>query len=1217
MFWTVSTAAGAGYLCEVNLTTGEATKLMDFPGNAEVTGLIIKTPTFIGDAPAAPQNLLASFPGGALSGKLTFTVPAILYNGLPASGSVEYTVKANDKVVATGSTAYGRDVTVPLAFTEAGMVEFTVVLSNDAGEGPASAVSSYIGPGAPDAPAGVHASWDAGKMTVSWEAVTTSSDGGYLNPSDVRYTVTDAAGTEIARNTASTKIELNIPEPERLTRYTYSVTASCNGLYSPTVATNTVCLGLVYAPYDADIFSQEDFDSFTVIDANKDGRTWQYGDKTARVMMHNQHDTDDWLITVPIYLEAGHVYHISTSVFGSAYSTERFELKVGREPTAEAMTETIVEPTELSRVGDYKIFGADYKPALSGKYYIGLHGISTRFNFALNTHGIYVSEGQLADKPDAGTLVAVPSPAGDYEITLRMTAPDRDLVGVSISSLSKSELYRDDKLIQTWNSPAPGSSWEYKDVVGHSGDVKYTFVSYNDAGQGRQAEATVFCGTPRPAQVTGICAVENAAAGEITLRWNPVTVDVNGMPLNPDKVKYSAYVINEKGEITKVIAENLQATSVTYRETGLDAEQRFMQWAVNAVTEGGENTAASELFPIGKPYVGLEDSFTDGVAHYLYGIDQKGTGAAWILADDRTFIDQNPYDGDNGHLYFMAGYTDDEAAFFTGKITLEGMLNPCLKFYTNAYTSNNLNLLSAKVREAGTNEWTTVYSKRMNEISDGIDWVQVLIPLSDFEGKVIQVAIDLVATSHQYGFIDKMAVEPLVDHDLRVNTVNGPKKAKAGYEFPLRVTVENKGSLTADAYNVEIYADSECVGSGAGEAGLLPEGKTTVIVPVVMNRFVSDGVSYTAKVFYDKDMVPSNDMGPATFVPCVAPSYPGVSNLQGVYGPQANNLSWMEPSLDSPDRPTLETFEQADAWDQEYEDWIFVDRDASPTSGFNDFSIPGIHPGHDVSSFFIFDSSDASFNETFDAVSGTKFLAAMYRFDNGPTDDWAISPELTGKDQTVSFFAKSYRDIYPERIEVYYSTGSVDPDDFILLEDGVIEKVPGYWTCYEFSLPEGADRFAIRSCATGGLLLMLDDFDFMAASVTKDLELRGYDVWRDRVKMNAEPMREVAWDDAARVASATHTYTVIPVYNRGEGKSARVSIGDPQSVDAINADGITVSRSGKFIKVTGAEGQPVTLTDATGKVLWRGLGTTTTLIPAPSGLMIVKAGAKVAKIMIP
>ena len=180
MFWTVSTLAGQGYLCEVNLTTGAATKLMDLPGNAEITGLFVKAPAVGEGAPPPAENLKAEFPAGAMSGTVSFTVPATLSDGSPASGSINYTVKSGETTLGDGSASAGSAVSCPVTLTVPGLTEFTVTLSNAAGESKPAKVSCFVGTGVPSAPQDVRASWADGKMTLTWQAVTESADGGYI-----------------------------------------------------------------------------------------------------------------------------------------------------------------------------------------------------------------------------------------------------------------------------------------------------------------------------------------------------------------------------------------------------------------------------------------------------------------------------------------------------------------------------------------------------------------------------------------------------------------------------------------------------------------------------------------------------------------------------------------------------------------------------------------------------------------------------------------------------------------------------------------------------------------------------------------------------------------------------------------------------------------------------------------------------------------------------
>lgn len=75
MFWTVGPDGESSYLCEVDLTTGAATKIMDLDYNRQVSGLYVETPEAEDKAPAKVQDADASFNGGSLSGTISFTAP--------------------------------------------------------------------------------------------------------------------------------------------------------------------------------------------------------------------------------------------------------------------------------------------------------------------------------------------------------------------------------------------------------------------------------------------------------------------------------------------------------------------------------------------------------------------------------------------------------------------------------------------------------------------------------------------------------------------------------------------------------------------------------------------------------------------------------------------------------------------------------------------------------------------------------------------------------------------------------------------------------------------------------------------------------------------------------------------------------------------------------------------------------------------------------------
>lgn len=1212
MYWTVNNKEAEGYICEVSLSTGTATRIMDLPAQAEVTGLFVKPKGASPAAPAAPVNMVVSFPGGGLQGTVNFDIPATLVDGSPAQGNVKYRVTANDATIAEGEASYGDTVSESVSATATGNTEFAVILSNQEGDSPRATITYFVGKGVPETPSGIRATYSDGCMNIAWSAVTTSADGGYINPQEVTYTVTCSKDNEtVAANTGETSAEHRIAEPEDLTRYYYTVTATYDGRTSAGGISNTITLGSAVPPYTASILTDDDMGAFTIIDGNQDGNTWSYNKESAYVISNNRLEADDWLISLPVILERGYVYYISTDVYGTPFTNERFELKIGRQPDAESMTETLVGPTDIIKTGQSKTYGSNFTPDVSGKYYIGLHAISPPLQFALYTTNISISKGEAADKPGAGILTATPDPDGAYRITLNMTAPDTDLSGNNVSTIIKSELYRDDVLIKTFEAPEAGSSWEYVDPIGKNGVFNYTFVSYTTGGKGTPASTTGYSGTDKPAKVSD-ANIRETQPGHVEISWNAVNTDHNGHNINPANVTYSIYTLTEDGEVAEAVIENISATKHTFRVCEPDAEQRFVQYALAAYTEGGASAITTEMIPLGKTYQGMEESFTNTTASYLFGTNSFGTTAIWSLADDMTFLNVRSYDHDNGYIYLSAGYTNEQAEFFTGKISLEGMKNPTLKFYIYPGGENDTNILSVKVREPG-HEYTTLLSEEICNLRTSDGWSQVIVPLSDFEGKTIQLAIHAVAVSIPYVIIDKIAVESMTDHDLKLSGISAPTSVTSGYGFDIDVTVTNKGLLTCGPYSLELYADGMLAAKASGES-IIPEGKVTHHLNHIMERFATEDIVYTAKVIYDLDEVPGNNTsGEIRISPC-EPAFPAVSGLHGSVSSSGNKLWWTEPDLYSPDRTITETFEDATAWSGALDEWIFIDADKAPAGGVSGTPIPGVIPGQTPTSFFVFDYTEGDWGPTFKPVSGNKFIATLFRDDNGVIDDWAVSPELTGEAQTITFWAKSYRDSYPEKIEIYYSTGGTAISDFKLIEGSIVEKVPAEWTQYSVNLPAGAVRFAIRSCAQASFILMMDDFEFVAAGIYKGLEISGYDIYRDHIKANDALCTMCSWTDTHSEPGQKHKYTVIPVYNKGEGKSSHVTV-DPSSTTSIEDD-VKIKVRGRDIIISGAAGKHISVSDTAGNIIFTSTGNDNTVIPVAPGIYLVRADAEVTKLIV-
>ena len=159
--------------------------------------------------------------------------------------------------------------------------------------------------------------------------------------------------------------------------------------------------------------------------------------------------------------------------------------------------------------------------------------------------------------------------------------------------------------------------------------------------------------------------------------------------------------------------------------------------------------------------------------------------------------------------------------------------------------------------------------------------------------------------------------------------------------------------------------------------------------------------------------------------------------------------------------------------------------------------------------------------------------------------DWLISPELSGKEQTISFYAKVFSGIGFDEVDVYYSTTGRMIADFTNKIE-TVTNIPGSFTEYRYDLPEGAKYFAIRCCTpyNGGILL-IDDITYEG----KPLTLTGYNIYRDGKLVGNVDANTTSFTDDAVGAK----YNVTAVYEEGESGYSNDYIPD-SSIESVSAD---------------------------------------------------------------
>lgn len=1230
MFWNVCSPDETSHLCEVDLATGAATELFEYAQGDEIMGMYVPAPAAEAGAPAECQNVSVNFPEDNLAGTVTLTTPSTNFDGSAGSGELIVTVMANGEQVGTAETTYGKAVTVDVDLTlmGAGMYDFTIFASNEVGEGPKTKVKKvWVGADTPEATTAT-LTYANGNMEVSWLPVTASVNGGYFDAANLTYTVKRADGSVAAEDLTTTTFTEAVAEPATLTSYYYVVEAVCGELVSAPAQTNTVVLGSIVPPYSCDF--ESGIDGWTIIDANGDGKTWMETQDAIRVSYNSSLDMDDWLITPPLKLEAGKAYNVSFQAKSNGTSfPERIEVKYGKANTAEGMTETLVPATDLT-TGEWVDFAQMLAPEEDGTYYIGFHGISDADMFYLWLDNFQIEAGVSALAPGLATnLTATPDASGALKCTVAFNAPDKTMNGQTLSNLTKVELLRGDEVIKTFDAPAVGAALSYEDPAAPQGNVTYTVIGYNDEGAGLKASVTTFVGFDLPSPVESATIQRTDTEGQVIVSWTPVTTDIKGHALPAGEVTYK--LVKAEGNALVTIAENLTGESYTYQAVAA-GEQDFVQVGVQAVTSAGEgDLAATDMIPVGTPYNGLSESFPGESLNYIWGLSSIDGGTVNLLGDaDLEGITSQ--DADDGFIAIQGQYIDTGADFFSGLISLDGIENPGLVFYTYNIVGENgdadINEITVSVKELGQEEWTPVMGpKTVDELCGGVpdEWGRVQVSLGAYANKTIQFQITGIVKKYAYMFFDKFSIGSILAHDVAATGITAPGKVKAGENYNVDVNVANVGAQAAEGVSVELYADEELVETK--EVATIETGKSaSVSFERTMSALAEEPVSYYAKVVYAADENAENNQTSSIEVVPVVSNLPVATDLQASNVEAGIKLTWNEPNLEGGvAEQVTDDFEDGDAFAAQYGDWTFADLDGSPVGGFQNMEIPGITSFETTGSFWIWDQSQLG-NETFAAHSGSKYLFALFNADgtgNPPVqnNDWAISPELTGDAQTISFYARSYDTSgqYPENVAVYYSTGSKEASDFIKIEGAGSNAVPSEWTEFTADLPAGAKYFAIVCESNDKFMLMVDDVTYTPAGVTANLEIAGYNIYRDGVKINDAPVADCEYIDSNVEVGTQYTYVVTVVYtDKGEsrGSDEVVITREDVSVDGIGDGAVSIKAENGKVVVLNAEGLDVVVAAANGAVVYSGAGELKTEVAVANGVYVVTAGKTVRKVIV-
>lgn len=1207
----------SGFVCEVDLKTGKATKVHDFKYNDELVGIYIPAPAPLAKAPGKPTSLVSQFDNGALSGKVSFTMPTMFADSTAGSGTVSYIITANGKKIAEKIASYGQKITENVTVDKAGDCRFRVVCLNQTGTGDYEQSKMFVGKDAPEIPTGVTATYLDGKFTVKWNASKNSYNGGYIAPADVRYNVVRMPeGKKVATGVSQTEIIDEVGKPDNFARYYYEVTALYENLESPAGVSAKTPLGNIHAPWKETFDNEDGILGFTLFDADKDKKTFSYfaSQKNLRMLASTTKDKDDWVFTPPTYLEKNKSYKFSVEAKCQTDKfTEKVEIKVGKSADVASMNQTVADTTEINsatvvEVGDY------FTVNKTGVYYIGVHACSAMKQSSLYLDTFVLDKGKDSNAPAAPTeMTAVPDFNGGDSCKISFKAPLLTSVGDELNRIEKIELKRDTVVIKSFDAPAPGDPLEFTDKGVKLGRHTYSAMAYNNVGAGIPAEVSVMIGVNISAEPMDLTVKEDSKVpGKVKLSWKAPEKDVDGNKMNPAFITYLVSMSEESR--TDTVFSGIKETEIEFTPVEPRA-QKYLNFHVVAVTSAGNSKPASTgMNAIGTDYtMPYYESFPDT----KYGtaiMTEVENGSTWRYYRNGTIRNVNSPDGDNGYANLQGVKEGDNGSMYLGRIDLKNAKNPQLSLRTFNCTGSGIDKNEIEVYVNAGGAWESLGKKTVNEIAGTATggWYKLSCDLKKYAGKVVRIKLTGRTFNYPNTMFDAISVGEAYDSNIALRRIEAPEAVDPAKSFTINGIFENAGTKDVNGYKIGLYRNGQLVKSY--DAPAIGAGKFGSVV-FKDSLTPDDGLTHTyliradyAADKYDKD----NESATASVVLRVK-NYPMVGSLAGMEEKgKGIRISWDRPDLSVPGESVTEDFELWDSWKNNVGDWTFIDGDNTPVGGLGGYPTP--LGEKTLQSFYVFDFAywTVNRNKTFKSYSGNKHLANMYCWNDSRVDDWMISPELSGKAQKVSFMIRRYATAYLETFEFLTSTADnpADTASFKVVARVSPEKE---WTKYEYNVPAGTKYFAIRCVTQGGMMLFVDDVTYIPGY--SNLKLTGYKVYRDgKVIGTVAPNMNVYYDKEA--AQAKHRYSVTALYSTGESKAREVFV-EGSGVDMYEiGSGFRVISGKGYVDIINPEALAVRIYTLSGMEIRVEKGEENMRVDLPAGIYVVRAGNRSCKVVV-
>lgn len=1264
LYWASCTSWG-GYFYTIDPVTGQGTYISDLGRDGEMTGLYIPFKMAQDGAPAAVADLYVSDPAHDGNATVSMTLPAKTAAGGELEAISSVVMEADGEVVTTWTgtelipgSQVDLTTTLPLGFHT-----FKVYAVNEAGNGIPRTLRAFIGEDLPSAPDKIEVSVDGANATITWEAVTTGRQGGWIDAPSVRYDVVRMPGNvAVASGVQATSCT---DEVRQMGVHTYVVTPSTpKGIGAAGSSAPTVVGTEVGIPYTCGFEDADGVLMWSLIDLNNDRITWERSntlDGEPTMLMRGDYDREvnDMLVTPPLRLEAGKSYKVIYDAgCMNPYYPAHYTLTFGKGATAEAQS-TILKEFETDLRGLNKVIAYLPEIAETGNYNIGFHaswesGIQTLYisNVMVEENSASRLTGKVTDGEEAIPGATVIFGEGDDAQTT-LTASDGSFEFIEIAPGAY---------------PWRASKFGFEDASGSYGfaplehkevEIKLTPIETATL-TGRVVDADGYGLENASVNVHGyeVYTAVTDREGNFSVagvyRKGGYTVDIHALGYEAvsraiksvdGDLDLGCFTLQEKliapGNVT---AEADRAKSSVSWEAPADlpADFRYDDGSDNMVfsmemSETSEYTAAGVIYDTPAVFTSMSwhvwdtANYAESVDVIVFDLDEEGNPTNRILYEENGLESENY----NWHeCRFRYPVVAPRGALFT----LRGDARLCMDSGGDDPRWPAMYDKMVMTHDYRTEPFHSRYADDNSHIFRGNLLVRAAgLPYGAPRKYASEAQIDL---SYDIWRLNAGA-ETDADNWVKLNTESVTATTfddptwtaapKGMYRYAVKA-VHSDGNCSYPSFSPEIprlltssvsvTLHTNAPGEDASGAAIILAGKDNthsytaeadtdgkVIFPVVW-----DG-EYTlscSKKGFEPMSETVNVTGEAdselTFTLIETTKTPSNLKLEETADPDSRLLRWNVVM------GLFDDFEGHDNWAVNSPGdigWTYIDGDGAPSYFSPNYEYPDA--GQPMA-FMIMNPSattpsmvDANFLDTH---SGEKVLLTWATGNGEPNNDIIVSPELEmGDDFVVSFWARCYWWRYEETLRVGYSLTGNSADDFIWVGEPLTVDYEA-WTRTVVSIPSAAKYVAINCISQNNFFVAIDDLFIGAADKIPGAEASN----APAAKVAGQVVAYDVYLDNGKIASTTDTQHLLE--NLADGRHTA-------GVKALYASGETAMATIDFeistsaISLTATDG-PLSILAAQGAITISGTTPGQSVnVFRPDGTLAASAEAATGSVTIP